>query len=397
MKYISVAISGATDHPCDELSGKTLFEVSKLPNLHALTQSGKLGLTKLASERITVTPDMTLMSLLGYDPEKAYPGRARLEAANLELQLEENEVPFRMNFVTESDGILADPTAGKISNKEAKALLNFLNKRLSSGFVRFFAGSAYRNIAVIKDSHGYEALSAKTYSPRDITGKSLNAYLPKGPGAELLKKLMYDAKLLLQDHEINQVRVDLNENPANMIWFWGQGRRFQPEKFQQLYDLSGAMISSVEYAAGIARLTGMTAIEADEADEDLSESYEKRSRMMLDALQEKDFVCMHIDDCEEASWRGDLRRKIGVLEAADYFIFSKIKTYLEKNKDTRVMITPCHSMPWKMRERTRDLVPVMMTGAGITPDDAEHFSELAAKTTEWKINRSDLMPQFLAS
>lgn len=395
MKYISILIAGAADLPCEELGDKTPLEVAKIPHLHALAKTGRVGTARLASERTPSMPDPALLSFLGHEADKVYTGRAPLEAADLELKLESNEVPFRVNFVTESAGKLADPTAGKISNKESRALMNFLNKKLASDFVRFFAGNGHRHIAVIKDAHGYEALSAKTIPPHDIIGEPLDAHYPKGPGSELLKKLMSDAKLLLQDHEINQVRLDLQENPANLIWFWGQGRMIQLDKFSSEYGLSGALISDAEYARGIARLSGMTVIEASEAGGELAEVYEKKSRQALDAIEEKDFVCLHLTECDRASREGDLRAKISGLEAADYFILSKIKNYLEKTKEVRVLVTPVHSASWKQRKRQKDAVPFVMAGKNLMADDTEKFTEIAARSSELKLKGAEFLRQFL--
>ncbi len=396
MKYIAILLAGAADVPSEELGDKTPLEVAKIPHLHALAKSGRVGTVRLASERFSAMPDAALLSFFGYEAEKIYTGRAPLEAADLELKLEANEVPFRVNFVTESAGRLADPTAGKISNKESRALMNFLNKKLASDFVRFFAGTGHRHIAVIKDAHGYEALSAKTTPPHEMIGEPVDAHYPKGPGSELLKKLMSDAKLLLQDHEINQVRIDLQENPANLIWFWGQGRMVQLEKFSQEYGLSGALISDAEYARGIGRLSGMTVIEASEAEGELADVYEKKSRQVLDAIEEKDFVCLHLTECDRASRDGDLRAKISGLEAADYFILSKIKNYLDKAKEVRLLVTPIHASSWKQRKRLKDAVPFVMAGKNLMPGDTEKFTEIAAKSSELKSKSSDLLRQFLA-
>jgi 2,3-bisphosphoglycerate-independent phosphoglycerate mutase len=396
MKYILVAIPGASDHPSEELGGKTPLEVAKIPNLHSFAKMGKVGQVKLVSERLEPSSDVTFLNLLGFDADRVYTGLGPLEAANLELKLEENEIPFRMNFITEAGGLLADPTAGDITTKEAKALINFLNKKVASDFVRFFAGSHYRHIAVLKDAHGFEALSAKTVPPDAIVGERLDSHLPKGPGSELLKKLMYDAKLLLQDHEINQVRVDLEENPANMIWLWGQGRRPKLKKFSEMFGFSGAVVTSTEFAKGIARLAGLTVLEVDGLG-DLSANYEKKTKLLLDALEEMDFVCVYVQDCDDAAWHGDLRAKISAIEAADFFILSKIKNYLEASKDVRVLATPCHTTPWKMKKRVRDFVPFVIAGKNVMPDDSEKFSESAARISEMKINKSsELMPLFLA-
>ncbi|MBI3307274.1 MAG: 2,3-bisphosphoglycerate-independent phosphoglycerate mutase [Candidatus Omnitrophica bacterium] len=397
MKYIVIAIPGAADHPSDELGGKTPFEVAKIPNLNYFTKSGKVGLAKLFSDHLEPSSDVSLLNLLGYDAQKVYTGRGPLEAANLDLQLEENEIAFRMNFVTEAAGVLADSTAGHLSTKEAKALINFLNKKVSSDFVRFFAGSEYRHIAVLKDAHGYEALSAKTIAPDVIIGEKMETHFPKGPGAELLKKLMFDAKLLLQDHEINQVRLDLQENPANMIWLWGQGSAPKIEKFSARFGVSGAMIAGIEYAKGVGRIAGLTVLEVSGGTGDTETNYDKKGKMMLEALNEKDFVCVHIQACDEASRAGDLKEKISAIEAVDFFILSKAKEYLDEVKDVRILITPCHAAPWKMKRHVRDHVPFVIAGKNVMPDELDKFSELTAKNSELKMNKStELIPYFLA-
>ncbi len=394
MKYLIVTIPGAADHPAEELGGKTPLEAAKIQNLHHFVKIGKLGMARFASDRTEPSSDTAFLNLLGYEADKYYTGRGPIEAANLDLKLEDDEIPFRMNFITEFGGTLADASAGKISTKEAKALINFLNKKVASGFVRFFAGREYRHVAVLKDSHGFQALSAKTTCPDAIVGDKFENHFPKGPGEELLKKLMYDARLLLQDHEVNQVRLDLHENPANMIWLWGQGKKPNLEKFSEKYGLSGAIVAGIEYAKGIARLTGLTVLEAPENSGDYETDFHKRGKIVLEALEDKDVVICHLDECDEASRTGDLKTKISALEAMDYFLFSKFREYLESNKDTRILVTPVHAVPWKMRKHVRDSVPFVVAGKNVMPDEAEKFSELAAKSSELKITEGH---EFLSS
>ncbi|OQA52540.1 MAG: cofactor-independent phosphoglycerate mutase [Candidatus Omnitrophica bacterium ADurb.Bin292] len=302
-----------------------------------------------------------------------------------------------MNFITEASGLLADSTAGSISTKESRALINFLNKKISSDFVRFFAGTAHRHIAVIKDAHGFEALSAKTNPPEDVEGQKIEDVLPNGAGEELLKKLMFDARLLLQDHEINQVRVDLGENPANMIWLWGQGKKPALKPLRELYDLTGgAMVAVREYAKGLGRVAGLTVMEVKEENEDPSVFYDRISKIALDALEEKDFVCIHLHQPDEASRAGDLKSKIFAIEGIDSFVFSKIRKYFERQKEARLLITPCHATLWKMRTAVRDSVPFTVFGKNIMADGVERFSEVTSKTSDLKITKNtELMPFFI--
>ncbi|OQA57768.1 MAG: cofactor-independent phosphoglycerate mutase [Candidatus Omnitrophica bacterium ADurb.Bin277] len=396
MKYIVVVLSGAADHPADELGGKTPLEVAKIPHLSFFAKSGKVGTAKLLSDRLPLSPDASLFEMLGYE-SKFYTGRGPLEAANLELKLDDKEVAFCMNFITEAGGILADSTAGGISTKEAKALVNFLNKKVSSEFVRFFAGSAHRHIAVIKDAHGFEALSAKSNCPENVIGQKIESVLPKGPGEELLRKLMFDARLLLQDHEINQVRVDLGENPANMIWLWGQGKKPSLKTFRELFDITGgAMVASREYAKGLGRLAGLTVMETREENEDPAVFYDKISKVALDALEEKDFVCVYLHQPDEAGRAGDLKAKVSAIEAIDYFVLSKMRKYFERQKEARILVTPCHATLWKIRSVVRDAAPFAVFGKNIMADEIERFSEVAAKTSELRIGKStELMPFFI--
>ncbi|MDP3921554.1 MAG: 2,3-bisphosphoglycerate-independent phosphoglycerate mutase [Candidatus Omnitrophota bacterium] len=397
MKYIIVVMAGAADHPAEDLMGKTPLEVAKMPNLHYLTKVGRLGSAKLVTEHLPPGADTTLLNILGYNADAVYTGLGPIEAANLELRLEDNEIPFRMNFITEAQGVLADPTAGKLGTKEARALINFLNKKVANDFIRFFPGSEYRHIAVLKDAHGFEALSAKTVDPDLAMNQSIESNLPKGPGEELLKKMMYDAKLLLQDHEINEVRVDLGENPANMVWLWGQGQRPVLEKFKTMSGLSGALISGIEYAKGIARLAGLTVVEVPGGTGDLETNYEKKGKAISDALAEKDFVCVHVRACDEASRQGDLKAKIAAIEAIDFHIISVVRAYLERNNDAKVLITPGYAHPWKMHRLVRDSVPFVVAGKNVRADEVEKFSELAAKSSELKAIKShELLASFLA-
>ncbi len=397
MKYLLITMSGAADQPCEELGEKTPLEVAKIPNLNSFAKNGKVGQAKLYSDRFEPSSDVTFLSALGYDADKVYTGLGPLEAANLELKLEDNEIAFRMNFITEAEGLLADETGGNLTTKEAKALINFLNKKVASDFVRFFPGTFYKHIAVLKDSHGFEALSARTVNPEFVVGEKLESNFPKGPGEELLKKLMFDARLLLQDHEINQVRVDLGENPANMIWLWGQGRKPVFEKFFDRNGVSGALVANLEYAKGVGRLAGLTVREVESVPDNPELDYDRRAKAVFEALNEKDFVCLHLEACDEASRLGDLKAKVSAIEAIDYFLMSRIKEYVEQHKEIRLIVTPCHVAPWKSGRHVRETVPFLISGKNIMPDDIEKFSEVAAKTSELKMGKgADLLPFFLA-
>ena len=76
----------------------------------------------------------------------------------------------------------------------------------------------------------------------------------------MLLKLMERAKTILKKHSVNNVRVDLGENPANNIWLWGQGTRPKLPSFKEKFGVEGSIISAVDLVNGIGKLAGLEVI-----------------------------------------------------------------------------------------------------------------------------------------
>lgn len=392
MKYLIIIPDGIGDQPNEAIGAKTPLEVARVPNLSYFAKMGKIGTLRTIQDKTEPSTHIAFASLLGYEPKQYLSGPGPLEAANLEVKLEENEIAFQMNFITESQGILADPTAGHIATREAKALINFLNKKLASDFVRFFAGTRSRHIAVIKDARGLKALSATCADPETLVGKPIDQNLPKGPGEDLIKKLIYDAKSLLQDHEINQVRIDLGENPANMIWLYGQGGMPNLPKFSSRFQtINGACISTHEAVKGFSRLVGLTVVEFSSTHAFPDFDYEGQADAMLELAKEKDFVCMHVRACDEAAKAGDIKQKVLSLEAIDHHIIGAAKTFYEAEKDVRILIAPLLNTPTQLRVHTKESVPFIFAGKNVMRDEIEFFNETTAQLSSlrfkegWKL------------
>lgn len=157
------------------------------------------------------------------------------------------------------------------------------------------------------------------------------------------------------------------------------------------------MVAAREYAKGLGRVAGLTVMEVKEEGEEPAAFYDKISKVAIDALEEKDFVCLHLHTPGEAARTGDFKAKVSAIEGIDFFVLSKIRKYLERSKDSRLLVTPGHATLWKMQETVRDSVPFAMTGKNIMADEIERFSEIAARTSELKFNKTtELMPFFMA-
>jgi len=259
-KYIVLVPDGMADYPLDEFGGRTPLEVARTPNMDFMAVNGKIGISSFIPQGMTPGSDVANLSILGYDPKKYFSGRAPFEAINLGIEIKEGQIAFRCNFITEENDILIDYSAGHIKTKEAHVLIKVLNNRLGNDIFKFYPGKSYRHILVINDpEHEYAKL--KCFPPHDIMGKSISEHLPRLRPDDKLLVLLKQAREILDEHEVNLVRRDLSENPANMIWLWGQGKKTDLPLFKEKYGLQGSVISAVDLIKGIGKAIGLTPID----------------------------------------------------------------------------------------------------------------------------------------
>lgn len=397
MKYVVIIIDGAADYPIDVLGGKTPMEVAHIFNMNKMAQNGVLGRVRTVPPGFSPASDVANLSLLGYDPQKYYTGRGPLEAANLGVKLGPKDLAFRCNLVTENDGKLSDYSAGHVTDKEAKIVMSFLNEKLGSERVKFYPGTSYRNLMVFKDALDLGLTKLKYFAPHDIMGQSIARYMPKGKNNGYLIDLMKKSKEILADHEINTVRVDLGENPANMIWLWGCGQGPTMEPFKQKFGLDGAVISAVDLINGIGRIIGFDVVKVEGATGYYDTNYLGKAQGAINALKTNDFVFLHVEATDEAGHNGDLRMKITCLERIDRMVLRTLLDELE-GQDYRILITPDHPTPVAKRTHTKEPVPFLIYGKGIKAADFRGYSEVEAQNSALYFeNGKDLLTFFLES
>ena len=95
-----------------------------------VAREGIVGRSRNVPDRFLPASDVATLSLLGYDPERYYTGRAPLEAAAMGIELGPDDWAIRCNLMTVRDGRLADFTAGHITSPEGRALIATLQERL---------------------------------------------------------------------------------------------------------------------------------------------------------------------------------------------------------------------------------------------------------------------------
>ncbi len=393
MKFCIIIPDGMADYKLEKLSGRTPLEAARTPNMDNISSNGILGVVKTVPKKFKPGSDIACLSVLGYNPEDCYTGRAPLESASLGIKLGENDWAVRCNLITANDGILEDFSAGHVSDKEAKLIMSILNEELAGKNVKFYAGKSYRNIMVYS---GDSPIEADCTPPHDIIGKSITQNLPKGQGSEILLELMRESYHLLENHEVNKVRVDLGENPANMIWLWGQGKKPSLTPFEELYGISGAVITGVDLLKGLATYIGWEIIEVPGATAYLDTDYDAKAQYAIEAMETHDLVLVHIEAPDEAGHEGNTHEKIRAIENIDKKIVGPVLDALKKYDDFRLLVLPDHYTPISKRTHTSDPVPFAICGT--VPGDKCNlaFSESNAEHTGLRVAKGyQLMSHFI--
>lgn len=394
MKYIIVVPDGMYDHPQEELGQKTPMEMANTTNMDYLAKNGFSGLVQTIPNGMPPGSDIGNMSILGYDPHRYHTGRAPLEAASQDIDIADDEVIFRCNFVTAEGGKMVDHSAGHISSQEADILIDALNHELADDAIQFYPGKSYRNLLVLKARGTQKFLNIKTTPPHDILGKGYKPFLPKGPEAEVLLRLMEKSTSIFQQHNINQVRVDLKENPASMIWLWGQGTKPKLEPFKAKFGLNGGIISAVDLVLGLGKLAGLEIIDVPGITGYYDTNYLGKAQYALKALERLDFVYIHIEAPDEAGHNGDARAKIEAIEHVDREIIGTILNYFENFEDFRILVLPDHPTPLELRTHSHEPVGFVMYGHNIMHDGAEEYNEKALEGLGIKFNSAFALTEY---
>jgi 2,3-bisphosphoglycerate-independent phosphoglycerate mutase len=380
-KFVIVIPDGAADEPSSALDGRTALQAARIPEMDRIAREGIVGRSRNVPERFLPASDVATLSLLGYDPERYYTGRAPLEAAAMGIALGPDDWAVRCNLMNIRDGRLADFTAGHITSPEGRTLIEALHDRLSRPGVEFHPGVSYRNLLVYRGRPDESPFTEETITdpPHDYPDEPAASHLPRGPGAGLLKKLMSEAESLLERHPINESRVRAGKSPANAIWLWGQGKAPSIPKFAELHRLKGAMISAVDLVRGVGALAGWDRIDVAGATGYLDTDYAAKGRRAVEALGDHDIVCVHVEAPDEASHEGRASAKVEALERIDHDIVGPVRAALASFDQWRILISPDHSTLLSTRAHDRAPVAWAIAGTGLPPS-GKSYDEATART-----------------
>ncbi len=366
MKYLLVLGDGMADEPLAGLGGMTPLEYADTPNMDRIAREGACGMLRTIPEGFEPGSDIANLSVLGYDPGRYYTGRGPLEAMSMGIPLRDDDVAYRCNISTVVNGKMLDFSAGHISTRESRDLLEALAKKVPDVFLK--EGVSYRNLLVINKGKGSD-----TTPPHDIVGQDVGPYLPSGGDANILRHCIDESARVFSDHPVNKTRISMGKTPATHIWPWSGGKRPALPLFHDKYGKTGGMISAVDLLNGIARCAGMAIITVPGATGYLDTDYNAKARYAIDALEHLDFLYLHVEAPDEAGHLGSVEEKVRAIERVDEMLGIIMEEFAGV-----IAVLPDHPTPIRLKTHTRDPVPFAVRG--LKTDSTKRYSEQAAQS-----------------
>ncbi len=392
MKTLILLPTGIADVPVAALDGRTPLEEARVPHLDRLAREARVGLVRFVPEGLRDGSDAAVLSVLGYDPRRQAAARGGLEAAGLGVALGPDDLALRMNLVSTFRGRLIDFNAGHITSVEARLLIEALQSALGSERFSFHPGVGYRNLLII---HGGADLDLITQPPQNVQGAPFAEHGPSGAGGAELSALMDAAADVLAAHDVNRVRVDLAENPADRIWAWGPGRAVLLEPFELRTGRRLAVVAAAPLVRGIGAAVGADLVDVPGATGSWDTAYAAKTEAALAALADHDVVVLHLAAANEACHVKDVRLKVRVIEEIDRFVVGPLMTGLRDLGPARLLVTTDHMTSTVERAGSRAEVPWLLWGEGITPVRARGFTEAQAEAGEMHVDEGFRMLEYV--
>ncbi|MBP9733618.1 MAG: hypothetical protein KBD07_04510 [Candidatus Omnitrophica bacterium] len=391
MKRIILAVDGIADEPLEQLDNKTPLEVAKKPNINALAREGSVGRLRLGESKAFPSEALMSMSLLGYSGANNA-ARGPLSAAAIELKAASNDWLLACRLVTVLDGKLVDPWAGGIGDRESAALFESLNRAFKARDIRFYSGEPKCHVLSIRqDEAGDKFDELNLTDPIAAVGaEQYGAWSRSGAGARL-KGLLAEAAEILETHEVNKVRVDLSENPANALWVWGAGHALVHNAFagsgRAVVMSSSDAWKGAALAVGIDWHPAFTSSKAEPSD--LAELAER----FFGLLKTHDCLYLQLPGMDRSALIGDYKKKIRWIEALDQHIVGPLRDRV--GPSGRLAIVSGHVTASARRERTSTEAPYLIWGAGEPSSNKAEFTEEAASDTGKAISASEFFKKII--
>ncbi len=375
MKNLVLIGSGLSDQPIAERDNQTPLQIANTPNLDRLVQTGRAGSYNPLPEALPAGPEVSLLGILGYDPEEHLSGPGHYLARALGVPVGEGEMPLCCDFISlqssHNDMVLKDFTAGRLSGEDSQTLIAALQEYVVNETVRFHSGRGPNNLMVMKS----DPFPGRLEPPMELVGEGIRKHIPQEKPYRELVHLMNEAQIILHNHPFNKQRAADSEDLVNSVWFWGNGQSRPLPPFETLFGLQGAVITASPLFKGIALEAGMHVPDVEGATGFPDTNFKGKVEATLAALETHDIVYTHVGGGEPVSLQGMIDDKVDAIEDFDEKIVGPLLQEAELRGNVRVLVTENHMSSVDLMRYKKSPVPFVMYPGSPAENTPSGFDE----------------------
>ncbi len=387
-KAILVVCDGMGDL---QAGGKTALQKAKKPNLDALASGGACGLVYAIAPGVIPGSDTSHLALFGYDPYKHYKGRGTFEALGAGLHLEHGDVAFRANFATvDAKMNVLDRRAGRLETQDAKVLGRELDGMTVDGVKIVFKPTTEHRASLVLRGSGLSHLVGDTdphAGGKVLNSKALDGSQEAKKTAEVLNVFTKKSFEILGKSKLNSERMKKGKAAANVALSRGAGVFEKVPSLEEKHGFESACVAGGALYKGVARFVGMKVLDVPGATGTLETDVHAKAKAALKALNEADFIFVHVKGCDNASHDGNLKAKVAMIEKIDGMLGELRKA------GANIIVTADHSTPASLKAHSWEPTPILVNGPKVRVDGVKKFDEISCAQGSLGIMRGlDVMP-----
>ncbi|HNR94411.1 MAG TPA: hypothetical protein PKM67_03160 [Kiritimatiellia bacterium] len=373
MKKIIIVCDSVADAPLEELDGRTPLQTARCPFASRLAQTGQTGLLTLPRAGTEDHGEQLLGLFAGMTREQASALRqGPLEAMASGIDLSDYDFAWCGHFVTMDGDVLRDSLVRSLSLEETRWLAEQLQREWDAQRVRFAATEPSRLLVLYSTAGG--ARPQPGHPPHLSEGARADEFIRRSRADNIVRDIFERSRRILDSQPLNEIRVDLGENPANALWLWGGGPMSGMHELFTGFRISGAMLTQCPMAAGLARLAGMETIEMRDV-WTAGGGMAFNLPLLVQELRQKDLLLVYAGAPRPGGRYGSAVEKVRAIEAMDANLLGPLSDVLAAHRPCRIILAANRgvSTPTGLPEAGR--IPFVLAGDGIGADETQNWNE----------------------
>ncbi|MCP5487380.1 MAG: hypothetical protein H7A43_01910 [Verrucomicrobia bacterium] len=366
MKTVLMFWDGAADEPRPELEGATPLALMRGGVCSQLAETGSTGWVDWSRLNFPMRSASTLALMLGVQEGFAAKAmRGPLEAVTVQPS-DRFGFAYRVNLITSDGRSIEQNRVTECTVQETEALLDSLRKHPAS-----------RGVTWSGIGPGLAVLMTEARSDEMVPGVPPEVGASVSEEDESFPACWFRASAeVLEGHAVNDVRVDLGDNPANRVWLWGGG---EPSEIRRAFlgaPLRARMVTNSRMAAGLGLQCSMQVAELGDLWSDLVVPEVPDAQTWGEWLAESELLAVYVESPGELGDYHGPMAKVKALDRMDIHVLKPMMDAVQASPEpVRVMLVSAPA-----EGRAEEIVqPVLLWGQGIERDKTTRWNEEACR------------------